>query len=104
MEYMEALSDSLMTVEDLALVFTRCARYDVNPVAGHSSELAGVLDPRLMPTAREFAAVYLATGTTEYDRKSRWDTRSAFAPNAATESAWCRSMLKRSAMREQVAA
>lgn len=108
MEYMEALSDSLLSVEELAVVFMRCARYDVNPVATrtHSpvSELVGVLSPQLMPTAHEFAAVYLATGTTEADRVGRWGVVPSYRPTATTESAWCRATLKRAAMREQVAA
>lgn len=106
MRHMEAISDSIMTVEQLADVFMTCARHDLRPtpVAGEQalSELRGVLDPDLMPTAKDFAAVYLATGRSESDRLSRWGTAPHYVPSGVTESAWCRSSLKRAALLQEI--
>lgn len=106
MRHMEAISDDLMTVEQLAEVFMVCARRDLRPAtfAGQQalSELRGVLDPDLMPTAKDFAAVYLATGKTEADRLGRWGASPHYVPSSLTESAWCRSTLKRTALLQEI--
>lgn len=84
MEY-EAIRN---TLSGAAFYWAAMDEHDRTP---DNDPLRTYLPETKMPTALQFEAVYQLTGKTEADRRDR-DTP-FFTPE--TESAWCRSMLKR---------
>lgn len=79
------------TVKTLRHATNIWADLDKDHMTVENDPLRKFLPEHRMPTALQFEAVYRITGKTELDRRNRKDFE--FTP--ATESAWCRSVLKR---------